>query len=67
MATELPNTENESIMRMAVAWNIVYASNFHVKNYANPDERRKAILNAYLLSYNAILDNEQQRVAALET
>lgn len=61
MAThEIPETDNADVARMALAWNIVVATNYTGKMSGQQAEViRSALVKAYIETYNAILANER--------
>jgi hypothetical protein len=55
-----PETNDKDVARMTVAWAIVQASNYTAVSYVgHGEEARKAMTQAYIETYNAILANER--------
>ena len=59
MAAELPNTDDATVMRMAVAWEIVLRANYPTASGQKPDDILKTLTEAYTKTYSALLANEE--------
>ncbi|MBA3869261.1 MAG: hypothetical protein H0X30_08910 [Anaerolineae bacterium] len=61
MPTELPHTDDATVMRMSIAWSIVDRAGLQQTTPAqSPEEKRKTLTQAYIDTYNAIIANEDQ-------
>ncbi len=60
MALEMPDTDATYVARMAVAWNIIVAANYHGRLPHDSETNRKDMVNAFIETYNAILANERR-------
>jgi hypothetical protein len=57
MANQLPNTDDATVMRMAIAWEIVLQAHPTASGH-KPEETLKTLTEAYTTTYNTLLQNE---------
>jgi len=60
MANQLPNTDDPTVMRMAIAWEIVLQANPTTSGH-KPADTLKILTEAYTKTYNALLENEPHK------
>lgn len=57
MVAELPNTDDPTVMRMAIAWEMVLRANPTASGH-KPEDTLKKLTDAYTKTYNTLLASE---------